>query len=593
MNFVKPDTWTAVDGLGRSVSDYDKVGEKKPGKFVGCFYWLWYEIWQNYQPRNITKIIQEHPEARNDFDHPAWGEGTGHGTPYYWNEPLLGYYRITDPYVIRKHAELLADAGVDVLFFDCSNDKFTFKDSYEVFFRELEAAKKDGVQVPQVAFLLNFDANENTRIQLTDLWETIYSKGRYQDLWFYWEGKPLIMAHSAKLDSNDETQKAILDFFTFRRNEPTYFFRDTTFDEKTWGWCSSYPQAKYGVREDGSCEQMCVSVGQNANEHGLVSMNDYRGGVQGRAFAKGDYSYNYTYQDETVTVDKAREDAFLYGLNFQQQWDRALEANPDFIFVTGWNEHVCQRLREWMNSPNGFSDNFNDQYSRDIEPSSGVLKDHFYYQLVENIRRFKGVSAPEQDSSANKTVDIFAREDAWKDVALSYDHYVGSTKKRDWDGAKGCHYTSDTMRNDIVRSKVAYDDHFVYFMVETASDLTPASDPAWMRLLIQIDATCKMPNWEGFNFIVNRVSPSGDEAVVERSLGGWNFEQVETARFSVSGKRLQIAIPRALIGTTFNFKWADNTRADGSADDSGDILDFYKYGDVAPGGRFLFSFKAK
>lgn len=584
MNIVRPDTWAAVDGLGRTLSDATCVGAKRPGKFVGCFYWLWYEIWQHSPARNITKIMEAHPEARNDFNHPAWGEDSHHGTPYYWNEPLLGYYQISDPYVIRKHAELLADAGVDVLIFDCSNDKFTFKASYEVFFRELQAAKAEGVKVPQVAFLLNFDANENTRVQITDLWETIYKPGRFQDLWFYWEGKPLIMAHSSGLDPKDATEGAILDFFTFRRNEPTYFFRDTAFDEKTWGWCSSYPQGKYGVREDGSVEQMCVSVGQNANEHGLVAMNDYRGGVQGRAFAKGDYSYRYTYQGREVVIDKAREDAFLYGLNFQQQWDRALEVDPDFIFVTGWNEHVCQRLREWMGSPNAFSDNFTDAYSRDIEPSSGVLKDYFYYQLVENIRRFKGVSAPAQDPSVRQTID-FTRADAWNGVNTSYDHYVGSTKKRDWDGAKGLHYASDTMRNDIVRSKVAYDTEYVYFMVETAADLTPATDPAWMRLLIQTDPTCKAPNWEGFNLIVNRVAPGGEGAVIERSTGDWNWEQVGVARMHVAGKRLQLALPRALVGTSFNFKWADNAQVDG------DIMDFYKHGDVAPGGRFAFRFE--
>ena len=584
MHSVRPDTWAAVDGLGRTLSDVTRVGEKRPGKVVGCFYWLWYEIWQHSPARNITKIMEAHPEARNDFNHPAWGEDSHHGTPYYWNEPLLGYYQISDPYVIRKHAELLADAGVDVLIFDCSNDKFTFKDSYEVFFRELQAAKAEGVKVPQVAFLLNFDANENTRIQITDLWETIYKPGRFQDLWFYWEGKPLIMAHSSGLNPKDATEGAILDFFTFRRNEPTYFFRDTAFDEKTWGWCSSYPQGKYGVREDGSVEQMCVSVGQNANEHGLVAMNDYRGGVQGRAFAKGDYSYRYTYQGREVVIDKAREDAFLYGLNFQQQWDRAIEVDPDFIFVTGWNEHVCQRLREWMGSPNAFSDNFTDAYSRDIEPSSGVLKDYFYYQLVENIRRFKGVSTPAQDPSVRQTIDM-TRADAWDSVKTSYDHYVGSTKKRDWDGAKGLHYASDTMRNDIVRSKVAYDGDYVYFMVETAADLTPATDPAWMRLLIQTDPTCKAPNWEGFNLIVNRVAPGGKGAVIERSTGDWNWEQVGVARMHVAGKRLQLALPRALVGTSFNFKWADNAQVDG------DIMDFYKHGDVAPGGRFMFRFE--
>ena len=32
--------------------------------------------------------------------------------------PELGYYISTDPFVIRKHASMLADAGVDVVIFD-------------------------------------------------------------------------------------------------------------------------------------------------------------------------------------------------------------------------------------------------------------------------------------------------------------------------------------------------------------------------------------------------------------------------------------------------------------------------------------------
>jgi len=60
---------------------------------------------------------------------------------------------------------------------------------------------------------------------------------------------------------------------------------------------------------------------------------------------------------------------------------------------------------------------------------------------------------------------------------------------------------------------------------------------------------------------------------------------------------LQIAVPREALGMTvgsdapqFNFKWADNTRKDGTTEDTGDIMDFYQYGDVAPGGRFMFAF---
>ena len=254
---------------------------------------------------------------------------------------------------------------------------------------------------------------------------------------------------------------------------------------------------------------------------------------------------------------------------------------------------------EWCGTPNAFSDNFTAEFSRDIEPSAGVLKDHYYYQLVDNIRKYKGVGRPDiatAETNANKTVDIHSGEDQWADVTLSFNHYIGSTQNRDVDGAKGMHYVNRTMRNDIVTSKVAYDADNIYFMVETAEKMTDPSDSAWMRLLIDTDPTGVSDNWEGFEYIVNRVSPEGTGAVVERSTGGWNFEKAGNADFAVSGNRLQIALPRNFLGMSggnalfFNFKWADNTREDGLDNDSGDILDFYKFGDVAPGGRFMFTF---
>ncbi len=43
----------------------------------------------------------------------------------------FGYDIMTDPIVIVKHASVLTDAGVDVLFFDTTNPPFTWKDEYE------------------------------------------------------------------------------------------------------------------------------------------------------------------------------------------------------------------------------------------------------------------------------------------------------------------------------------------------------------------------------------------------------------------------------------------------------------------------------
>ena len=32
------------------------------------------------------------------------------------------------------------------------------------------------------------------------------------------------------------------------------------------------------------------------------------------------------------------------GYNFAEQWERALAVDPDFVFVTGWNEWTAQRF---------------------------------------------------------------------------------------------------------------------------------------------------------------------------------------------------------------------------------------------------------
>ena len=48
---------------------------------------------------------------------------------YYWGEPLYGYYNSTDPWVLRRHANLLADAGIDTVIFDTTN-RVTYRDVY-------------------------------------------------------------------------------------------------------------------------------------------------------------------------------------------------------------------------------------------------------------------------------------------------------------------------------------------------------------------------------------------------------------------------------------------------------------------------------
>lgn len=572
-SLIRPETWAAVDGLGRTLPAADEVGAKDEEKFVGMFYWTWHTNFSSLTPKNVTEILEEHPEIAYDFDSPIWESESYYpnGRPFFWEEPLWGYYSDLDAYVVRKNAELLADAGVDVIFFDCTNDTATWDNACEKLFEVFEQAKADGVNVPKVAYMLPFSNDKNTTtVSLKHLYEDIYSKGRYQDLWFMWDGKPMIMAHSSGLNLTDETEKAISEFFTFRQNEPSYFAGNKTFNQKIWGWCSDYPQTKFGTSLNGDVEQMCVSVAQNAVDGQLAAQNDKRG-AQGRSFTHGDYSYSYVYGGKEITVDNTIANSDFYGLNFQQQWDYAIECDPNFIFVDGWNEWIAGRWEEWEGTPNAFPDQFSDEHSRDIEPSKGRLKDYYYYQLVANIRRFKGIDQETVTENGIKT----------------YYHYTDSTLARDCDGWQGVHYTSDTMRNDFVKAQVAESGDNLIFTVECENEISPYTDRAWMRILVDTDTAGLSPNWEGFEYIINRENATADTVTVEKSAGGWAFTQTGTAAYTVSGNKMVITVPKAALGLTgsevhFNFKLSDNMQTDG------DIMDFYTAGDVAPGGRFTF-----
>ena len=82
------------------------------------FYFLWMGAHVNGGPYDITKILAEDPTAASNPDSPLWGPLHAF---HHWGESLFGYYQSDDPYVLRRHAQMLSDAGVDVVIFDVTN----------------------------------------------------------------------------------------------------------------------------------------------------------------------------------------------------------------------------------------------------------------------------------------------------------------------------------------------------------------------------------------------------------------------------------------------------------------------------------------
>lgn len=574
------DQWAATDALGRKVREYRDAGDKKKDKFVAIFYWTWHQGDDDttYQVKNITEIVRKYPEAMKDYHHPAWGNKQPGF--FFWEQPLLGYYKTTDPWVLRKHAEMLADAGVDAVFFDCTNGDLTWKESYEALLKTWDQAQKDGVNVPHIAYMLPFGSVPHSLVSLRQLYRDVYKPGRYKNLWFYWKGKPCIMGYPDNLTDSPE-DKEIAAFFTFRPGQPDYVDGPSRNDQ--WGWLENYPQHGYVKQPNGKFEQVTVGIAQNASPETKGHCSAFNlPGSYGRSFSQRNGF-------------DPRVDGYLYGWNFMEQWDRAFELDPELVFVTGWNEYTAGQwlpIHGWTGKPFSFVDQFDWEHSRDIEPNKGWgdKGDVYYMQLVDQVRKFKGMIPPQKISSP-QTIKI-GKADDWNDVLPCFEHYKGNTMHRDHRGRYDQYYRNNTGRNDIVRAKVARDDDNVYFYVETAVNLTPKTDRNWMMLFIDADRD-KSTGWNGYDFIINRISPKGNKVIIEKNVGNrWEWATTAEAKFAVKGNKLEIAIPRSVLDVVnkslnFEFKWNDNMQ------ENGNIMDFYVNGDTAPGGRFNFVYSEK
>lgn len=587
------DTWDAVDGLGRKLGTSNSLGTPRE-KQVGIFYWTWHEgSGTTHGPNNNVKILAENPGIENRPDDPKWGNAYAR---HHWDEPVFGYYRTTDAWVLRRHAQMLSEAGVDAVIFDATNGTWTWMDSTWALLKTWEAMRQDGLRTPKFAFMLPFGIQPHQRDSLLQLYREIYRPGRFRDQWLYWNGRPLVHANptviematrdAARSEEDRKDWEEILRFFTFRPLQPTYASGPQ--NPEQWCWLEVFPQHGYGQRADGTFEMCAAGIAQNHSwetadgRKGIAAMNDQN--VFGRAYvgpAEEELQPGEKLRFAPDRNPKRNEpNRFLWGENFAQQLDQAQKLDPDYLFITGWNEWTASLFPKWMGKKTAFPDQFSPGFSRDAEPSAGILKDHFYYQLVQGIRRFRGVH-PQRAADENPIY-----RDALHDTLPRSAAGYGST----------C-YQDSTGRNDLAECFVRHDAETVTFTAECSEPLTPSSDPNWMQLLISVSLEDEaQPHWEHFQFLVNRKPPQEGLALLERcSQNGWHWEEIARVPMRVEGNRLEITIPRSLLGQAdqkldLRFKWTDNVWESGK---EGEILDLYRHGDAAPDGRFLYRYFEK
>lgn len=529
-----------IDMFGRSFGPVSGMDENKK---VGMFYFIWHGE-SGKTTFDNTKQLAEDPDT-------FWDMTKNVGAFHYWGEPLFGYYLSWDKWVIARHIEMLTSAGVDYLIFDTTNS-VTYKQAYTAVFKVLQDYKEAGWNVPKVVFYTNSYSVGTMR----NLYEQLYSKGLYKELWYCPNGeKPMIIGNPDDKDYNGD--KSFLDFFDVRLSQ----WPDAAYNPDGIPWMEwTYPQPVHNGF-------MNVAVAQHPQLPFSASITD-----RSRNWGRG---YNFETK-ENVEADSRK------GTNFQSQWDTVLanKDKVDNVFVTGWNEWIAIKLDLGDGKP-WFVDCATEEFSRDIEPMKGGCNDAFYMQMTDNIRKYKKTEVP-----AGKFDSVTPGADFdWNGVKAVFRKYEAVNEARDEDGKpETVHYVTAAARNNAKEIRAVTDKDNIYFMIKCENAITAREEKTWMNLFIGT-GELSLKGWEGYEYVINR-SSQGSVDRLDESMKTTSCGQAEV---TVKDNIMLITVARSVLGleannNSFYFKLADNV------ENSEDIMDYYITGCSLPIGRMSFRY---
>ena len=583
-------SWVATDNLGRTLPTAEECPFKtdKP-RTVGIFYITWHTPnLHDGKPYtyDVTKLLEENPErSKGNPDFPY--------ATYHWGEPEYGYFLSQDRYVCFHDLSMLADAGVDVLIMDVTN-AVCYWDEWEVLFKTMQEMKALGNKVPKFCF---WAFNGNVIDVVQSLYERFYKTPRYQDCWFYWDGKPLLLYNATpSVDANPnggqkgktEYSEEVKQFFTLRNmwwGYHSWAGAPYVGGEDKWSFGYEMNDKKVAALKP---EELC-SKHQGRMEEMAVTPAQHPISITGKSWRRETLEPELDGKDMPKKafvpwLGEERDNPTQYGIYFQDRWDEALQVDPDFIYLNDWNEWTAGKYKNGKDpsgqadmhidflgrkeNPFYFVDQYNAEFNRTIAPMKGGWTDNYYMQMVQNIRRYKGV-APMPVHHGYQQIKLDGSLDEWQPDSSFLDTR-GDVIHRDHNGYGDLHYTDNSGRNDITRCLVAVDKKNIYFAAETAEPLSPSTDPNWMLLLIDIDEDGE------YEYLIQN-------SKLTHSKGSWDVD------VAIGSNAVEIAVPRKLLGKTrkkfsLRFKWADNPS------NPNDIISLSTTGDTAPNRRFAYRF---
>lgn len=316
-----------------------------------------YTMWFNAIFGDGAGKLQNMPNVPEMTAKYGFSTTNGFGTPgdqhnslgqfHYWSEPAQGYYRSTDTDAIRNNMRLLYKAGVDFLILDYTYAGAGYKPGTAEWANYIKKPmtalldtimqmRAEGEGTPYVVMWMSDDS------LFDSIYEAFYGVEKWQDCFVIWNGKPFVMRWTAD-ESCLETEK-----FTVR--------------------------GMYGLRGQAAPGQWTYLEVSNKN---TVSYMGERPEHVSAAVATQE-----TYMS-LPTAHGRNGGVFWYS-----QWLNAFKVHPKIVSVTWWNEWTAQ-LYYVDGVGYIFTDNFNQEYSRDIEPMKGGHGDQYYRWLCEYIRAYR------------------------------------------------------------------------------------------------------------------------------------------------------------------------------------------------------------
>lgn len=330
----------------------------------GIFYSTWHCIAANARPiRDISEVLAGRQ---------SWG---AYGEFHWWDQPSDGYYCLSnDDALLREHAELLRDAGIDFVFLDATNHAYVDARSHDtpgMILRPLDrllAVWSTITGAPKIVpWVPVVEAGENASVFTVDAINARLAS--YPGMHFEYLGKPLVMiTENEQYVVNASREAAMAARYTTRR---------------MWG---ALPDG--GTRW--SFMQRCDGSPTSSAACGQRLSPGPSGGIEQIPVS---VAYQQNFMNNTRTATPKHR-----GITFRKQFQAAFD-HPEtpIVTITGWNEWIAQRQRcdshptcPCSEFPDGcFLDQWDVEFSRDIEPGMNAMGDYYYRLMSACISLFR------------------------------------------------------------------------------------------------------------------------------------------------------------------------------------------------------------